>query len=402
MLAAHSDAPIIDISVGSRFHAFDLARELLTRGMLRHLHTGYPAFLGPRWGVPRRAVRSVWTGEPLHRALSSLYKRNWIARPDPFVSERHDRIVASRLRPGADIIIGWSSQCRVTVAAAKRLGMIAIVERGSTHIEWQHRELVNEAKLSGLDVEVPDPRTIEQELAEYESADYIAVPSSFVARTFIAAGVPDSKLLINPYGVDLSLFSQAAVLPCRASATQPGLRVLHVGGVAPRKGVHYLLEAVARVPHATLTLAGGISPGMGTHVRKYDRVKAIGGVSGRHLPRWYLEADVFCLLSIEEGLPLVLLQAMAMGLPVIATPNTGAEDLIQDGVDGFIVPPRDPEAVARRLQQLADAPELRCQMGARARVRVAEEFSWSDYGKRAGAIYKTLTRHSPPRSPSIV
>ena len=159
--------------------------------------------------MPRRAVRSVWTGEPLNRALSSLHRRKWItARPDPFVSERHDRIVASRLRPGADIVIGWSSQCRATLAAAKRLGMIAIVERGSTHIQWQHQELVNEAKLSGLDVEVPHPRSIEQELAEYESADYIAVPSSFVARTFIAAGVPETKLLINPYGVDLSLFSR--------------------------------------------------------------------------------------------------------------------------------------------------------------------------------------------------
>ena len=127
-----------------------------------------------------------------------------------------------------------------------------------------------------------------------------------------------------------------------------------------------------RVPEATLTLVGGISPAMGTHVRKYERVKAIGGVPGRELPRWYREADVFCLLSIEEGLALVLLQAMAMGLPVIATPNTGAEDLIEDGVHGFIVPARDPKAAAARLQQLADAPELRRQMGAPARARVVE------------------------------
>ena len=108
-------------------------------------------------------------------------------------------------------------------------------------------------------------------------------------------------------------------------------------------------------------------------------------MTGRDLPRWYREADVFCLLSIEEGLALVLLQAMAMGLPVIATPNTGAEDLIEDGVHGFIVPARDSEAAAPRLQQLADAPELRRQMGARARARVAEGFGWADYGARARA-----------------
>jgi len=386
------ESPSVDISLCSRFHAFDLARELSTLGMLHHLHTGYPAFLAPRWGVPRNAVRSVWTGELVNRALATLYRHKWLtASPDPFVCERHDRIVASRLRPGADIVIGWSSQCRATIAAAKRLGMLAIVERGSTHIQWQYQELMTEAGLTGLEVEVPHPRTIERELAEYESADYIAVPSTFVAGTFIAAGLPHARLLINPYGVDLSLFSDGG-RPSPFPARERGLRVLHVGGVAPRKGVHYLLEAVARVPEATLTLVGGISPGMATHVRRYGRVRAIGGVPGRHLPRWYREADVFCLLSIEEGLALVLLQAMAMGLPVIATPNTGAEDLIEDGVHGFIVPIRDSEAVARRLQQLADAPELRWQMGSRARARVAEGFGWSGYGKRARAIYETLIR----------
>ena len=240
---------MVDISLCSRFWAFDLARELSTHGMLRHLHTGYPAFLAPRWGVPRRAVRSVWTGEPLNRALASLHRRKWItSKPDPFVSERHDRIVASRLRPGADIFIGLSSQCRASLAAAKRLGMTTIVERGSTHIQWQYQELLKEARLTGLDVEVPHPRTIEQELAEYESADYIAVPSTFVARTFVAAGVPHAKLLINPFGVDLTPVFGPLAFPFAIPASQRGLRVLHVGGVTPRKGVHYLLEAVDTRP----------------------------------------------------------------------------------------------------------------------------------------------------------
>src|SRR5687767_10611981 len=141
--------PMIDISVGSRFHAFDLARQLSKYGMLRHLHTGYPAFLGPRFGVPGRAIRPVWTGEPLNRALSSLYKRNWIAsKPDYYISERHDRIVASRLRPGADLFVGWSSQCRLSLDAARALGMTTIVERGSAHIEWQRHELMEEARLT--------------------------------------------------------------------------------------------------------------------------------------------------------------------------------------------------------------------------------------------------------------
>jgi len=154
-----------DISVCSRFHAFDLARELSRHGMLRHLHTGYPSFVASRFGVRRGHVRSVWSGEPINRALAILHRSGWIGPRDPYVTQRHDRIVASRLRPGADLFIGWSGQCRQSLTIARRFGMTTIVERGSTHIEWQSRQLTEEARITGLPVESPDPRTIEQELA---------------------------------------------------------------------------------------------------------------------------------------------------------------------------------------------------------------------------------------------
>jgi len=386
--------PVVEISVGSRFHAFDLARELAQHGMLARLHTGYPSFVAARFGVPRDAVSSVWTGEPLNRALSTLHRRGWIREaPDPYVSQRHDRIVASRLRPGADLFIGWSSQCRASIAAARRLGMTTIVERGSAHIEWQWQELTEEARRTGLAVELPHPRTIEQELAEYEAADFIAVPSAFAARTFISRGVPSAKLLVNPYGVDLRLFDGGRD-EAQAAAASNGLRVLHVGRVSPQKGVHYLVDAVRRVPNARLTLVGGVDRGMDVVVRN-DGITVVGAVPGRTLPQYYRDADVFCLLSIQDGLALVIAQAMAMGLPVVATPNTGAEELIEDGKNGFIVPARDSTAVAVRLRQLAQEPALRREIGRRARARVAVGFDWAHYGQQARAHY---ARVAPARS----
>jgi glycosyltransferase involved in cell wall biosynthesis len=170
-----------------------------------------------------------------------------------------------------------------------------------------------------------------------------------------------------------------------------GLRVLHVGRVSARKGVPHLVEAVRKVRGAHLTLVGALDPGMKDFLRAHTSdVTVAGAVRGLDLPRWYGQADVFCLLSIEEGLALVLAQAMAMGLPVIATPNSGAEELIDDGVHGFIVPPRDPEAAAARLQQLADSPELGREMGERARARIADGFGWGDYGARARAHYERI------------
>jgi glycosyltransferase involved in cell wall biosynthesis len=172
--------------------------------------------------------------------------------------------------------------------------------------------------------------------------------------------------------------------------------------VSARKGVHYLADAVARVPGARLTVVGDVEVGMNALIRGSGAVRVVGPVAGRELPAWYRGADVFCLLSIEEGLALVLAQAMAMGLPVIATPNTGAEELIQDGVHGFIVPARDPAAAAARLRQLAESPELGRAMGMRARARIAEGFDWAHYGARAAAHYiRVVKRPAPARPPEI-
>jgi len=122
-------APVVDISVGSRFYAFDLARELLSRGMLRHLHTGYPSIAAGRFGLPRKPFRSVWSHEPINRALSFLWRKGFITRCfDAPLSARFDSIVSRRLRPGADLFVGFSSQSLRSLQVARRLGMVTILE----------------------------------------------------------------------------------------------------------------------------------------------------------------------------------------------------------------------------------------------------------------------------------
>jgi glycosyltransferase involved in cell wall biosynthesis len=382
---AESLTPLVDISVGSRFHAFDLARELNLYGMLRFLHTGYPAFLAERFGIPYKAIHSVYSHEPLNRVSSFLYRQGIVKRKFDFaLSDRFDRIVARRLRPGADIFVGWSSQCLRSLEKAATYGMVTIVERGSAHIEWQRETLQTEAERTGLPTEIPDPNTVERELAEYETADFIAVPSRFVAGTFAEYGIKQDRLIINPYGVDLQRFDRQA-----RTKNHQGLRVIHVGQVSVRKGVHYLVPAVEKVKGATLTLVGAIPHGMESVVSR-SCTRPVGPVPGADLPSFYAAADVFCLLSIEEGLALVILQAMAMGLPVIATPNTGAEEIITDGEEGFIVEAGDSNTVTERLQWLADHEDQRVEMGLRGQAKVTEGFSWADYGARARLAYQSI------------
>jgi glycosyltransferase involved in cell wall biosynthesis len=149
------------------------------------------------------------------------------------------------------------------------------------------------------------------------------------------------------------------------------------------------VPAVEKVEGATLTLVGPMQPGMESVVRR-SFTRIVGPAPGADLPSFYAAADVFCLLSIEEGLALVILQAMAMGLPVIVTPNTGAEEIITDGEEGFIVEAGDSATVTERLQWLADHEDQRVEMGRRAQAKVAKGFSWTDYGVRARSAYQSI------------
>jgi len=101
-------------------------------------------------------------------------------------------------------------------------------------------------------------------------------------------------------------------------------------------------------------------------------------------------SHVLVLPSIEEGLALVQAEAMACGCPVIATDHTGAEDLFEDGTEGFIVPIRHADAIAARLQQLADDPDLRARMSEACIARVRRLGGWHEYGSRALAAYESL------------
>jgi glycosyltransferase involved in cell wall biosynthesis len=108
------------------------------------------------------------------------------------------------------------------------------------------------------------------------------------------------------------------------------------------------------------------------------------------LHKYYAQGSVFCLASIEEGLAMVQVQAMACGLPVICTTNTGGADLVREGQDGFILPIRDVDAIKEKILYCYENPEACRSMGASARLRVQDGFSWADYGKKMIAAYRKV------------
>jgi glycosyltransferase involved in cell wall biosynthesis len=102
-------------------------------------------------------------------------------------------------------------------------------------------------------------------------------------------------------------------------------------------------------------------------------------------------SDVLVLPSIEDGFGLVMAEAMACGCAIISSTNTGGSDLYTDGVEGYIVPIRDPKALADRLQQLVEDRDLLARMRRAAKAKVAQIGGWSDYGDRWASLLQELT-----------
>jgi glycosyltransferase involved in cell wall biosynthesis len=217
---------------------------------------------------------------------------------------------------------------------------------------------------------------------ECKLADTILVGSSFVRQTFVQEGCDARNIVVIPYGTDTSLF-----YPDDAARSDRVFRALFVGQLNQRKGIAYLLRGFRTFQGAgtELMIAGSLVRGAPAVFNPYRSLFTyLGNLSHSQLAVNYRRADVFVFPTLLEGMPLVVLEAMASGLPVITTSH-GPGDIVRDGVDGFIVPIRDPEAIAERLEYLRANPAARAEMGHSARAR-ALEFTWKAYCNRAADV----------------
>jgi len=312
--------------------------------------------------------------------------------PTPAVStwlqDRFDLVASKAVPTETDIFVGWSSFSERALNSASSYGAVTIVERGSSHIEFQRDLLADEYRRLGIDPapHVPPPAIVEKELREYEIADFISVPSNFARRTFLERGFPPEKIIQVPYGVDISALDPP--LPSDGI-----FRVLQVGGLTPRKGVQYLLEAWSglSLPGAELWLVGSISDEIRPTLSRYaGSFRHFEPVRQAELHHFYERASVFALCSIEEGMAMVIPQAMASGLPVICTENTGAADLIDDGREGFVIPTRDVKVIRECIVRLFEDSQLRSRMAEAARAKVEAAGTWDHYGARIFAEYERV------------
>lgn len=208
--------------------------------------------------------------------------------------------------------------------------------------------------------------------------DNIQCVSEYTRDVLRAAGYREESLLMIPNAVDLTRFSPR---PRPERGTGEAARVAYVGRLRQVKGVSVLMEAwphVARSSAARLTIAGDgpEREGLERAAREsgvWESVAFAGEVSD--VPAVLAEADIYVQPSFQEGLPNSVLEAMAMGLPIVATRVSGNEDVVVDGENGLLVPPGDPKSLAAAIQKLVDDPALATRMGRRSREIIESRFS---------------------------
>ena len=264
---------------------------------------------------------------------------------------------------------------------AERTGKLKIVDAISSHPTsffgfWQR-----ECDLWYPGKEVGWPRMMmARSNRELERADLISCPSIFVRDSMLYNGIPESKCFLNPYGVDTSTFTPRTVVPEKP-------RFICVGTLCLRKGHQYLFRAFEKVrkvlPDAELVCVGGDYPDFKLEKKRWEGTfKHYQNIPDAELARALRESTAFVFPSNEEGFAKAIIEGMASGLPIIATYQSGATTLVEDGVAGIIVAARNVNQIAEAMIRVATNREENERMGRAAYERGAKNNSWGDFADR--------------------
>src|SRR5256886_2888460 len=303
-----------------------------------------------------------------------------------------DWITSRHLATGRyDLFHSWSGDCLRSLKVTKRRGIPSVVEIPTWHRDGG-KEKVRRSKIAAPTENISSFQRWKNRLLlqrkrfieEYKLADLLLVLSQKAANTFRVRGLPEEKLFYLPRGVDVERF--------RPGKRPRKFRAVFAGALIRRKGIQHVLEAWHRLnlPDAELWLVGFVHEEAKPYLKEFwrDNIRVVGFVRD---PENYLSAStVHVFPSQWEGSAKVTYEAAACALPQITTREAG--DAVRNGIEGIIVKPGDVNAIAAAVEHLYGHPEIVEQMGAAARRRVVENFTWDHFRARLLDAYETAMR----------
>jgi glycosyltransferase involved in cell wall biosynthesis len=304
----------------------------------------------------------------------------------------HDYLVARRIEKlvgQIDIIHAWPLGALQTLKAAARLGIPTVLERPNAHTKFAYEVVRKECERLGVALP-PDHEhayqsdVLRKEEEEYRLADYLLCPSDFVARTFLERGFPPGKLRRHQYGFDEKVYYPNG----RPRDSKCGLTALFVGGCAPRKGLHYALEAWLQSPahrDGTFLIAGGFIPGYAEKLSSmlcHSSVRVLG--HRNDVPELMRKSDILILPSMEEGSALATSEARGCGCVLLVSEAAGA--ICKHMENALIHSVGDVETLCHHITLLHEDRTLLEKLRTNS-LDSAHEASWSAAGRRLLKVY---------------
>jgi glycogen synthase len=360
---------------GMQNHTAELTRALDRRGVLQTVLTTRPPTVPyfQRLGDHARVIR---VGFPVRR-VRQLYAPQ-AAIVAPILAARSDLVHVHLGEDLAVIPLG---------AAVARLHHLPLVL--TIHTSLRYTLTVSDLRSAVL-------KTLGGPIERWgeHSAEAVLVITPRLHRLLLADGVDENRLHLIPPGVNASLFEGPFEDPF-ANIGRP--RVLFVGRLAPQKGVRALVAAAGLLkdPRAQVLLVGDgpERPKLEKEAKRLgvgDRLHFVGFLAHDQLPAVMSHADLLVLPSLYEELGTVLLEAMQAGLPVVASKTGGIPDVIEDGVNGLLVPPSEPEALAHAINRLLADRKLARRLSEGAHER-AKDYDWEALAERVLRVYQGVT-----------
>jgi glycosyltransferase involved in cell wall biosynthesis len=338
-------------------------------------------------GVPQDKYRRCW---PFHLAMYPFYMLG-----SPLLIERcfyaflpiWKAWVRSQRFPPCNVVHAITGYGTEAFDRADEIGALKVSDCQNSHPMSLYGIWQRECDVWCPGEKVPAPQWHFARLnREVERADLVVVQSKFCKEAMAFFGIPPEKVMINPMGIDVSVFQPRTEVPAKP-------RFISVGTICLRKGHQYLFRAFQlvkqKLPEAELICVGQYK-----HDFRKERPKWTGTFTHRErlshpeLSELLRSCTAFVFPSQEEGISNAQIEALASGLPVVGTHEGGATTLMKDGVEGFIVRGRDPVQIAEAMLKLAQDPGLNRRMGEAARQVGTARNTWQDYGDRLLAEYR--------------
>lgn len=391
-----------------------IAKGFLTQGLLYQFHTSIAVFPNNFWhkiaklkglgDIKRRSFDSglqsyteVYPTKELGRMIASKLRINSLTKSETGifcvdkVYQNLDKKISKKLKSakknGLTAVYAYEDGALETFTAAKKLGLECVYDLPIAYHtllqELLHVEAVrkpNWAFTLGGGINDSDQK-LERKKKELELADTIVVASDFV-RQSLPDWANEKKIIQSPFGTPLS----SNQFDLEEKNTNKKLRILFVGSMTQRKGLSDLFDAMQLLDASKVELVvlGSLAAPLSFYT---DQTKLTYEATRSHdkVLELMRTCDVFCLPSIVEGRALVIQEAMSQGLPIIITANTGAEDLVINEETGFLVPIRNPEAIAEKINWFLDNRNKIFQMGKKAK-QLADTYSWDSYANKICSV----------------